>query len=101
MWIAARTLGYICLFGSLTGLAFAGGPRLVGGPAVGNRAANGIDGQPFTWNPAAMPVGYRVDPGPMAATLSGVTVIDHATGAQRVQNMFTAWQSVATATLSF
>ena len=82
-------------------IAQAGGPRLVGGPAVGTRPAFGIDGQPFTWNPAQMPIGYRVDPGPMAVSPSGTTVIDHATGVQRVQNMFGVWQSVSTATVSF
>src|SRR6185437_5515655 len=81
--------------------SFAGGPRTVGGPAVGTRAAFGIDGQPLTWNPQKMPIAYRVDPGPMATTSGGVTVIDHNTGVQRVQNMFGVWQSVATAAISF
>jgi hypothetical protein len=82
-------------------LAFGGGPRLIGGPAVGTRPAFGIDGQPFTWNPANMPVGYRIDPGPMAVNSSGTTVIDHATGVQRVQNMFAVWAGVSTASVSF
>lgn len=82
-------------------LAFAGGPLVVGGPAVGMRPAFGIDGQPFTWNPAKMPISYRVDPGPMAVSPSGATVIDHTKGAQRVQNMFAVWQDVSTAKLSF
>jgi hypothetical protein len=81
--------------------AQAGGPRLVGGPALGTRPAFGVDGQPFKWDPAQMPIGYRVDPGPMAVSPSGSTVIDHATGVQRVQNMFAVWQGVSTATLSF
>jgi hypothetical protein len=81
--------------------AFAGGPRLVGGPAVGTRAAFGIDGQPFTWNPAKMPVAYRLDPGPMAVNPSGTVVVDHNAGAQRVQSMFGVWQSVSTAKISF
>jgi hypothetical protein len=81
--------------------SFAGGPRTVGGPAVGTRAAFGIDGQPFTWNPGKMPISYRVDPGPMAVTPSGVTAIDHSAGVQRVQSMFAVWQSVATAAISF
>jgi hypothetical protein len=81
--------------------AFAGGPKLVGGPAVGSRAAFGLDGQPFVWNPAKMPIAYRLDPGPMAATSTGTVVIDHAAGVQRVQSMFAVWQGVPTATLSF
>jgi hypothetical protein len=82
-------------------LAWAGGPLVVGGPAVGSRAPFGIDGQPFTWNPSQMPISYRVDPGPMAVTPSGTTVIDHATGLQRIQNMFGVWQAVPTAQVSF
>lgn len=80
--------------------ASAGGPQLVGGPAIGTRAAFGIDGQPFTWNPAKMPVAYRLDPGPMSVA-GGTTIIDHNAGAQRVQSMFSVWQSVATAKISF
>ena len=81
--------------------AFAGGPLVVGGPSVNGSATFGVDGQPFTWNPARMPIAYRLDPGPMAVNSSGQTVIDHATGAQRVQNMFGVWQSVSTAKVSF
>ena len=76
-------------------VAWAGGPILVGGPAFGK------DGQPFTWNPAKMPIAYRLDPGPMAVTSGGAVVIDHNSGAQRVQNMFGVWQAVATASISF
>jgi hypothetical protein len=86
---------------SLCHSAAAGGPKVVGGPAVGTRAAFGIDGQPFIWNPAKMPIAYRLDPGPMAATSSGTILIDHAAGAQRVQSMFGVWQAVSTATISF
>ncbi len=81
--------------------AVAGGPKVVGGPAVGTRASFGLDGQPFLWNPAKMPIAYRLDPGPMAATSTGTIVIDHTAGAQRVQNMFGVWQAVSTATISF
>ncbi len=81
--------------------AIAGGPLLVGGPAVGARAAFGHDGQPFTWNPAAMPIQYRVDPGPLATAPTGSVVIDNASGLQRVQNMFGVWQAVPTAVVSF
>ena len=81
--------------------AWAGGPLLVGGPAVGNRPAFGVDGQAFTWDPAAMPIKYRVDPGPMAATATGTVVLDHTVGVQRLQSMFGVWQSVPTAKISF
>jgi hypothetical protein len=81
--------------------ASAGGPLIVGGPAVGNRPAFGVDGQPFTWNPAKMPIAYRVDPGPLAVNPSGTTVIDHATGLQRLQSMFAVWQGVTTANISY
>jgi hypothetical protein len=60
-----------------------------------------VDGKPFTWNPASMPIPYRIDPGPMSATSSGTVVIDHNAGIQRVQNMFGVWQGLSTATLSF
>lgn len=94
----ASTLIISCCFGVC---AVAGGPNVVGGPPVGTRPAFGIDGKPFTWNPAKMPISYRVDPGPMAINPSGVVVIDHAAGAQRVQSMFAVWQEVPTASLSF
>jgi hypothetical protein len=81
--------------------ALGGGPGLVGGPAVGNRVAFGHDAQPFIWNPAQMPIAYRIDPGPMAVSSSGTVVIDHTSGVQRVQNMFAVWASVSTAVLSF
>ncbi len=96
-----RWVCLIALLASISPCAFAGGPRLIGGPAIGSRAAYGLDGQPFIWNPARMPIAYRLDPGPMAATASGTTVIDHASGAQRVQNMFAVWQGVPTAQISF
>ena len=82
-------------------LCFAGGPLLVGGPAVGTRAAFGKDGQPFIWNPAAMPIQYRVDPGPLAATSSGTAVVSNATGLTRVAAMFDVWHAVPTASVSF
>src|SRR5581483_2679658 len=76
-------------------LALAGGPLVVGGPTFG------IAGQPFTWDPAKMPIQFRVDPGPMAVNPSGTTVIDNASGIQRAQNMFGIWQSVSTAAISY
>lgn len=81
--------------------ASAGGPRFVGGPAVANQPAFGIDGQPFIWNPAKMPVTYRVDPGPLAVNPNGTVVINNATGLQRVQSMFAVWQGVSTANISY
>jgi hypothetical protein len=93
----ARILLFVCVISTC---AYAGGPNFVGGPAVGTRAALGADGLPFIWNPAAMPIQYRVDPGPMA-TAGGTVVISNATGLQRVQNMFSVWQNVPTATISF
>ena len=85
----------------LPAIARAGGPIVVGGPAVGSRHRFGVDGKPFTWDPAKMPIAYRVDPGPMAVSPSGTVVIDHNAGLQRVQSMFGVWQAVSTANLSF
>src|SRR5690242_734155 len=76
-------------------MGFASGPLVVGGPNFG------ISGQPFTWDPAKMPIQYRIDHGPMAVNPSGTTVIDNTTGLQRVQNIFGVWQSVSTAALSY
>ncbi len=61
----------------------------------------GIPGTPITWNPAAMPIQYRVDPGPMAVSpYTGAVVIDNPTGISRVGSMFGTWTSVPTAALS-
>jgi hypothetical protein len=73
--------------------AFAGGPLYVG-------QGGSIDGKPYTWDPAAMPIKYTVDPGPMS-TSAGRVVVDNATGLQRVQQMFMNWQNVPTAALSY
>ena len=78
-----------------TGQAYAAEPLVIGGPTLG------ISGQPFTWDPAKMPIQYRVDPGPMATSPTNAIVIDNATGLQRVQSMFSVWQSVPTAAISF
>jgi hypothetical protein len=99
--MSSRRVSFLSLAVLFAPFAFAGGPGLVGGPAVGTRAAFGIDSQAFTWNPAKMPVAYRLDPGPMAVKPSGTVVIDHATGTQRVQSLFGVWQSVSTANISF
>lgn len=101
MRLRISVIAFLTLLGLAPKVALAGGPILVGGPAVGNRAAFGVDGKPFTWNPARMPIAYRVDPGPMAVNPSAKVVIDHNAAVQRVQNMFAAWQSVPTASLSF
>jgi hypothetical protein len=74
--------------------AHAGEPLVVGGPNFGT------DGQPFTWDPAKMPIQYRVDPGPMAVS-GTTTVVSNAEGVQRVQDMLAIWQSVPTAAVSF
>lgn len=72
-----------------------GGPREVGGPTLG------VPGVALTWDPAAMPIHYRVDPGPMAISPSGTVVIDNPAGRTRVQNMFGTWTSVPTASITF
>jgi hypothetical protein len=94
----ALCLLILCL---LSVIAWAGGPLVVGGAAVGSRPRFGVDGKPFTWDPAKMPIAYRVDPGPMAVNPSGTVVIDHNAGLQRVQSMFGVWQAVSTANISF
>jgi hypothetical protein len=95
LWIS---LTLFCLFATA---AFGGGPLIVGGPAVGDRPAFGIDGEPFTWDPAQMPIRYRIDPGPMATSASGATVVSNAAGVQRVRAMTDTWQTVSTAAISF
>jgi hypothetical protein len=75
--------------------ANAGGPLLVGGPGFG------VSGQPFIWNPAAMPIQYRVDSGPLSISPGGTIAIDNATGLKRLQSMLNVWQNVPTAAVSF
>jgi hypothetical protein len=72
-------------------VARAGGPLLVGGPSFG------VEGQPFIWDPAAMPVQYRTDGGPLSRKRDGTIVIDNPAGVARVQTMFRVWQDVPTA----
>lgn len=74
-------------------VARAGGPYIVGGYM-------GLEGVPFTWNPS-VPVPYRVDGGPFAATWDGTVTVNNATGLQRVQAMFKVWQDVPTASITF
>ena len=75
--------------------AFAGGPLY-----VTNAPGTPLDGKPYTWDPAAMPIKYTVDPGPMSSN-AGKVVVDNATGLQRVAQMFQNWQNVPTAALSY
>jgi hypothetical protein len=90
-WLAALVFVPATL---LTG-AFAGGPLSVGGPN------NGVAGQPFVWNPAAMPIQYRVDVGSMSTTPTGQVVISNAAGLTRVQSMFNNWQQAAHAAIQY
>lgn len=76
-------------------VARAGGPMLVGGPNYG------VDGQPFIWDPTAMPVKYCTDGGPLSRTPGGTVVVDNATGIARVSSMFQVWTDVPTATISY
>lgn len=66
----------------LLATAFAGGPLTLGGPS------NGTPGQALGWNPAAMPIQYRIDVGPMSTTFGGQIAVTNAIGLQRVQAMF-------------
>jgi hypothetical protein len=75
--------------------AFAGGPLVVGGPDLGK------EGQPFIWNPANMPIRYRVDSGPLSTTAGGAVLVDNAAGLSRVQSMFRVWQNVPTTAISY
>ena len=92
----SRSIGIAVLLSLLIAAlpAVAGGPLAVGGPSFGK------EGQPFTWNPAAMPIKYRVDGGPLSKY--GNTVkIDNASGLKRVQSMVGHWQSVPTTSISY
>jgi hypothetical protein len=84
----------ICVL-AFVATGFGGGPLYVGSPQFGG------DGKMITWNPAKMPIQYRLDPGPMAATSSGTQVISNSAGAQRIQSMLTVWSGVSTAAVSF
>jgi hypothetical protein len=75
--------------------AFAGGPLTVGGPN------NGVAGQPFVWNPAAMPIQYRVDSGPMSTNPNGQVVISNSAGLTRVQSTFGNWQQAPHASIQY
>ena len=75
--------------------AWAGGPLFVGSSTFG------VDGKIMTWDPAAMPVHYRLDSGPMSAKTTGTVVIDNATGKSRISSLLQTWQSVSTAKITF
>lgn len=73
---------FFCVFG-LAGLVVqAGGPLVV----VANRAV--------VYRPTAFPLSYRLDPGALG-------IYNHAQAALLVENAFSAWENIATATLSF
>jgi hypothetical protein len=78
----------------VNGLASAGGPLRVTGPAAAQ------PGQPFVWQ-TNIPIRYTVDSGPLSVNPSGQTVISNAQGLARVQSLFQNWQSVPTASLAF
>jgi hypothetical protein len=90
--IRSMTAALLVLFG--TASCIAGGPIAVGGPGYGS------EGVAFVWNPSAMPIQYRVDPGPLAT--NGATImVTNAQGVSKVNAMFGTWQSVQTAAISF
>jgi hypothetical protein len=85
----------VCILISFSGLSFAGGPIVVGGPATT------IDGQPFVWDLSLGPIQYRVDAGPLSVNPSGTVVIDNTAGLQRVQSLFQPWASVPTTAIRY
>src|SRR5262249_55861636 len=92
----ARQLRLILLLTLLyCAYAFAGGPI-----NVTNSPGTPLDGKPYTWDPAAMPIKYTVDPGPMSSS-GGQVIVSNASGLQRVAQMFQSWQNVPTAALSY
>jgi hypothetical protein len=81
-----RWTGVIALAGAglaAAGLASAGGPL-----------ASGPDGEPFAW-PAGITIQYRTDGGDLSAS------VDQDAARTRVQAMFTVWQNVAAAAISY
>jgi len=90
-----RRLGAIFLSCILTaGLADAGGPFRVTGPAATT------PGHAFVWN-TSVPIRYTVDSGPLSVTPSGQTVITNAQGVARVQRLFQTWQLVPTTSITY
>ena len=99
-WIrrCARVALVLVLCGALSApgqLAYAGGPLYVGSPTMGT------DGAFLIWNPATMPVHYRVDGGSLARRPNGTDVYTAAQSVTRVNNMFKVWQDVPTSAISY
>lgn len=78
----------------LVGIADAGGPLRLTGPAATN------PGQPFVWD-VSVPIRYTVDGGPLSVNPSGQVVVDNSQGVARVQNLFQNWQSVFTTSITY
>jgi hypothetical protein len=78
----------------VSGLASAGGPLTITGPAATQ------PGQSFVW-PTGSAVRYTVDTGPLSVNPAGQTVINNAQGLVRVQSLFQNWQSVPTTSITY
>jgi hypothetical protein len=76
------------------GLAFAGEPLTITGPAATQ------PGQAFVW-PSGSTIHYTVDTGPLSTNPSGQVVINNAEGLARVQSLFQNWQSVPTTSITY
>jgi len=72
---------------SVSMMAHAGGPLVVGSPS------KGVDGQPFVWD-NSHPVQYRTDSGSLGS------VMDNPTANTHVQQAFNTWSQVPTALIS-
>jgi hypothetical protein len=77
-----------------SGLAFAGEPLSITGPAATQ------PGQAFVW-PSGSTIQYTVDTGPLSTTPSGQVVISNAQGLTRVKSLFQNWQSVPTTSITY
>jgi len=77
-----------------SGLAFAGEPLSVTGPAATQ------PGQAYVW-PSGSTIHYTVDTGPLSTNPSGQTVVNNATGVTRVKALFQNWQSVTTTAITY
>ena len=89
-----RAIALFLGFLLVNGLANAGGPLRVSGPAAAH------PGQPFVWQTTSA-IKYTVDTGPLSANPSGQTVISNAQGLTRVQSLFQNWHSVPTTSISY
>jgi len=93
LWRTAAAFASVLIFAASS---FAGEPLVVGGANFGN------EGEAVVWNPAAMPIQYRVDPGPLSVNpTTKAAVITNSAGRTRVASMFSVWSSVSTAKISF